>query len=83
MGALGTVGRLRHYASSRMVAGCRPGEIIEFFSIYLILPSAVGPVIYSASNRNQYQKHTKIFLVRRARPARKADNLIPICEPIV
>jgi hypothetical protein len=28
----------------------------EFFSIYLILPAALGPGIYSASNRNEYQK---------------------------
>jgi hypothetical protein len=26
------------------------------FSIYHILPAALGPVIYSASNRNEYQK---------------------------
>jgi hypothetical protein len=27
-----------------------------FFSIYLILPSALDPGVYSASNRNEYQK---------------------------
>jgi hypothetical protein len=27
-----------------------------FFSIYLILPAALGPGLYSASNRNEYQK---------------------------
>jgi hypothetical protein len=27
------------------------------FSIYLILPDTLGPGIYSASNRNEYQKH--------------------------
>jgi hypothetical protein len=27
------------------------------FSIYLILPAALGPAVYSASNRNEYQKH--------------------------
>jgi hypothetical protein len=27
-----------------------------FFSIYLILPAALGPGVYSASNRNEYQK---------------------------
>jgi hypothetical protein len=30
------------------------GELI--FSIHLILPAALGPGVYSASNRNQYQK---------------------------
>jgi hypothetical protein len=27
-----------------------------FLSIYLILPAALGPGIYSVSNRNEYQK---------------------------
>jgi hypothetical protein len=29
---------------------------INFFLIYLILPAAVGPEVYSASNRNDYRK---------------------------
>jgi hypothetical protein len=28
------------------------------FSIYLFLLSALGPGVHSASNRNEYQKHT-------------------------
>jgi hypothetical protein len=32
----------------------RLGELI--FSIYLILSAALGPGVYSASNRNEYQK---------------------------
>jgi hypothetical protein len=28
----------------------------EFFSIYLILPAALGSRVYSASNGNEYQK---------------------------
>jgi hypothetical protein len=31
----------------------------EFFSVYLILPIALGTEIYSASNRNEYQKQKK------------------------
>jgi hypothetical protein len=27
-----------------------------FFSIYLILPAALGPGVHSASDRNEYQK---------------------------
>jgi hypothetical protein len=30
--------------------------------IYLILPATVGPGVYSASNRNEYQKHKKKIL---------------------
>jgi hypothetical protein len=26
------------------------------FSVYLILPAALGPRVYSASNRNNYQR---------------------------
>jgi hypothetical protein len=28
----------------------------DFFKIYLILPSALGPGVYSTSDRNEYQK---------------------------
>jgi hypothetical protein len=28
----------------------------EFFLIYVILPAALGPGVYSASNRNEYQR---------------------------
>jgi hypothetical protein len=28
-----------------------------FLSIYLILPATLGPGVYSASNRNEYQKY--------------------------
>jgi hypothetical protein len=37
------------------VAGSRPDEVK--FEIYLILPAAIGPGVYSASNRNEYRKH--------------------------
>jgi hypothetical protein len=45
---------LKDYATSQNVTGLRPDEVI--FSIYLILPAALGPGVYSASNRNEYQK---------------------------
>jgi hypothetical protein len=38
------------------VEGSRLDEANEFFSIYLILPAALGPGVHSASNRNEYQK---------------------------
>jgi hypothetical protein len=53
-----------------------------FFSIYLILPAALGPGVLSAS-RNEYQQQKKTFLRIRARPVRRADNLTAIYEPIV
>jgi hypothetical protein len=29
-----------------------------FFSIFIVLLAALGPEVYSASNRNEYQKQT-------------------------
>jgi hypothetical protein len=31
-------------------------EVLYFFPVFLILPAAIGPGVYSASNRNEYQK---------------------------
>jgi hypothetical protein len=36
-----------------------PDEVIGFFSINLILPAALGPRVYSTSNRNEYQELIK------------------------
>jgi hypothetical protein len=35
-------------------------ETWYFFYIYLILPAALGPGVYSASNRNEYQKQKNV-----------------------
>jgi hypothetical protein len=51
-------------------------------SIYLNLPAALGLGVYSATNRNEYQKQGE-KKGGRARPACKADNLTAICEPII
>jgi hypothetical protein len=40
---------------TQMTYFCVLDEVI--FKIYLILPAALGPGFYSASNRNEYQKH--------------------------
>jgi hypothetical protein len=39
--------------------GARPKKVNELLSIYLILPAALGPDVYTASNRNEYQKQEK------------------------
>jgi hypothetical protein len=46
---------LRHYATNRKVVGSIPHEVT--FSIYLILPAALRPRVYSAHNRNEFHKH--------------------------
>jgi hypothetical protein len=50
---------LRHYVTSRKVAGSRPDKVNEFFSISLIVPAALGLGVYLAFNRNEYQKQEK------------------------
>jgi hypothetical protein len=63
--------------------GSIPGEVIFFFLIYLILPAALGPGVYSASNRNEYQKHKNNVSGELVRRVRRADKLTAICETIV
>jgi hypothetical protein len=53
------------------------------FSNYLILSTALGPGVYSASNRNEYRSRKMMFLGSKVRPVRRADNLAAICELIV
>jgi hypothetical protein len=46
-------------ALCRKVEDSKPDEVdgfFFFFSIYLILPAALGSGVYSASNINKYQK---------------------------
>jgi hypothetical protein len=52
-------------------------------SIYLIRPTALGPGVYSAYNRNEYQKQKNNVLVSKVRPVSRADKLATICEPTV
>jgi hypothetical protein len=53
--------------------------------MYLILPAALGPGVYSASNRNDCTRNIKVimFLGSKMGPVRKADNITAIYEPIV
>jgi hypothetical protein len=67
----------------RKVQGSKPDEVIELFPIYLILPTSLGPGVYSAFNRKEYRKQKKKFLGNTARSVRKTDKLTAICEPIV
>jgi hypothetical protein len=54
---------LRHYTTSRKIAGSITDEAIDFLlPIYLILPAVLGPGISSVSNRNEYHEQRKTFL---------------------
>jgi hypothetical protein len=46
-----------------------------------VRPPHYGPGVDSASNRNEYQE--SFSGAKAGRPARKADSLTAICEPIV
>jgi hypothetical protein len=62
------------------VSGSSLDDVTECFWIYLILPAALGPGLYSASNRNEYQKQTNNVSGCKTRPARTADNPTAICK---
>jgi hypothetical protein len=64
------------------IAGSIPDEIF-FFLIYLIFSTALGPGVYSASNRNEYQKNKIMFVGSKVRQVRRADKLTAISESIV
>jgi hypothetical protein len=65
MGAWGSiVVKALYYKPEGRGFETRWGEL--FLSIYLILPAVLGPGVYSASNRNEYQKQQKMFLRSKA-----------------
>jgi hypothetical protein len=65
------------------VAGSIPDEVIFFFNLPYF-PAALGPGVYSASNRNEYQKHKNNNVMgSKVLRVHKADKLTAICEPIV
>jgi hypothetical protein len=65
-----------YYKSEGRLVESRWGEL--FVSVYLILPAALGHGVYSASNRNEYQKQKAV----KQWPAHKSDNLTANCGPI-
>jgi hypothetical protein len=68
---------LGRYATSRKVAGLRPDDVIEYFHYFRPLPATLWAWgLLSLSRRED-------FWGGKARPARKANNLPAICEPIV
>jgi hypothetical protein len=56
---------------------------VNDFSIYLILPAAVGSGVDSVSNRMSSRSIKIMFLGSRAQPVRRVDNLTAICGPDV
>jgi hypothetical protein len=69
---------------ARMLSCRFPMGLLNFiFFNYLIFPAALGPDVYSVSNRNEYQKQKKKVLgVERGRRVRlTSSRLAVICMP--
>jgi hypothetical protein len=46
----------------------------KFFSLYVIIPSALGPGFHSVSNRNYYQEKENSVSLEQSAAERRADN---------
>jgi hypothetical protein len=71
--------RLRHYATSRKVAGSYPDEVIGFFD----WPNPSSRTMGLGSTQTLTEMSTNNLPGGKEWPASKADNLNAICEPIV
>jgi hypothetical protein len=70
---------LMHYATSRKVAGSIPHEVIGFFN----LPNPSSRNMALGSTQHLTEISTRNLPGGKGRPARKADNLTAISEPIL
>jgi hypothetical protein len=70
---------LRHYATSRKVAGSIPDEVIGFFN----WTNPSGRIMATESSQPLAEMSTRNLPGGKWSPARKADNITAICEPTV
>jgi hypothetical protein len=70
---------LRHYATSRNIAGSIPDEFIGFFN----WPNPSSRTMALGSTQHLTEMSTRNLPGRYGLPARKADNLTAIYEAIV
>jgi hypothetical protein len=70
---------LRHYATSRKVAGSNPDEVIVFFN----WPNPSSRTMALGSTHPLTEMSTRNLPGSKGWSARRADNLIAICEPTV
>jgi hypothetical protein len=70
---------LRHYATSWKVAGSFPDDVIGFFNC----PNPSSRTMDLGSIQILTDMSTRNLHGSKGQPARKADNLTAICEPIV
>jgi hypothetical protein len=67
------------YATSLKVAGSVPDEVV----LFLNLPNPSSRTMVLGLTQPLTEMSTRNLLGGKGRPARKADNLVAICEPIV
>jgi hypothetical protein len=70
---------MRHYATSRKVAGSISDQVIGFFN----LPNPSSRTMALGSTQPLTETSTWNLSGGKERPAREADKLTAICEPIV
>jgi hypothetical protein len=70
---------LRHYATSRNVAGSSPDEVIGFFNG----PNPPSLTMALGSTQALIEISIRNLPGGKGGPARKADNLTAICEPTI
>jgi hypothetical protein len=70
---------LKHYATSRKVAGSSPDAVIGFLSVDLILPAEMA----LCSTQTLTEMSARNLPGGERRSALKADNLTAIIEPTV
>jgi hypothetical protein len=68
-----------HYATSRKGPGSVPDDVTKFFN----LPNPSSRTMALESTQPLTETSTRNLFRGKERPARKADNLAAICEPIV
>jgi hypothetical protein len=69
----------RHYAISRKVAVSIPDEVIAFFD----WPNPSSRTMALGLTQSLTEMSARNLPSGKGRPARRADNLTAICEPIV
>jgi hypothetical protein len=78
IGAFNFYYRKAHYATSRKVVGSTPDEVTGFFN----WPNPSNRTMALGSTQPLTKINTRNFPGGKGRPARKADNLFAIYEPI-
>jgi hypothetical protein len=70
---------LGHYATSRKIAGSIPDEVNGILN----WPNLSSRIMALRSTKHLTDMSTRSLPGVKGRPARKANNLFAICEPIV